>query len=66
MSLLYSILKPIVRKRVKGSSVHREASYEEFKRVSYEIQAKFRFELPRIRGYEFRDEQLDGFHIIVR
>lgn len=65
MSLLYSILKPIVRKRVKGSSVHREASYEEFKRVSYEIQAKFRFELPRIRGYEFRDEQLDGFHIIV-
>ena len=65
MSLLYSILKPIVRKVVKGSSLHREESYEEFKRASYEIQSKFRFALPGIRGFEFRDEPLDGFHIIV-
>ena len=65
MSLLYSILKPIVRKVVKGSSLHQEESYEEFKRESYRVQAKFRFSLPEIRGYEFRDEPLDGFHIIV-
>ena len=65
MSLLYSILKPVVRKVIKGSSLHQEESYEEFKQASYDIQRKFRFALPKIRGYEFRDEQLDGFHIIV-
>ena len=65
MSLLYSILKPIARKVVKGSSLHQEESYEEFKRESYKVQARFRFTLPKIRGFEFRDEQLDGFHIIV-
>ena len=65
MSLLYSILKPVVRKVVKGSSLHQEESYEEFKQASYDIQRKFRFALPKIRDYEFRDEQLDGFHIIV-
>ena len=65
MSLLYSILKPIVRKVVKGSSIHQEKSYEEFKQASYNVQKKFKFALPRIRGFEFRDERLDGFHIIV-
>lgn len=65
MSLLYRILKPIVRKVVKGSSLHREESYEEFKQASYDIQKKFKFRLPAIRGYEFRDEPLDDFHIIV-
>ena len=65
MSLLYSILKPIVRKVVKGSSLHQEESYEEFKQASYDVQKKFKFALPRINGFEFRDEQLDGFHIIV-
>ncbi len=65
MRLLYSILKPVVRKVVKGSSLHQEESYEEFKRESYKVQAKFRFSLPKIKGYEFRGERLDGFHIIV-
>ena len=65
MSLLYSILKPIVRKVVKGSSLHQEESYEQFKQDSYKVQAGFRFSLPEIKGYEFRDEQLDGCHIIV-
>ena len=65
MSLLYSILKPIVRKVIKGSSLHQEESYEEFKRESYKVQARFRFSLPELRGVEFWDEQLDGFHIIV-
>ena len=65
MSILYSILKPLVRKVVKGSSVHREESYEEFKKASYDVQSKFSFKLPEIRGYEFRDEMLNGFHIIV-
>ena len=50
MSLLYSILKPIVRKAVKGSSLHREESYEEFKQASYDIQKKFKFRLPAIKG----------------
>ena len=65
MSLLYSILKPIVRKIVKGSSLHQEENYEEFRQASYKIQAKFRFSLPTIKGYEFRDEKLDGFHVIA-
>ena len=65
MSLLYRLLKPIVREVVKGSSIHQEESYEEFKQASYAVQKKFRFALPKIKGYEFRDEQLDGFHIIV-
>lgn len=65
MSFLYSLLKPIVRKIVKGSSIHREESYEEFKQMSYDVQRKFKFALPKIKGFEFRDEQLDGFHIIV-
>lgn len=65
MSLLYSILKPIVRKKVKGSNLHQEESYEEFKQMSYEIQSKFRFTLPEIKGFEFRDEPLEGFHVVV-
>ena len=65
MSLLYSILKPIARKIVKGSSIHQEESYEAFKQASYDVQKKFRFILPKIKGFEFQDEQLDGFHIIV-
>ena len=63
MSLLYSILKPIVRKAVKGSFLHQEESYEEFKQASYDVQKKFKFALPRINGFEFRDEQLDGLHL---
>ena len=31
MSLLYSILKPIARRIIKGGSVHQEESYEVFK-----------------------------------
>ena len=65
MSFLYSVIKPIVRKKVKGSSLHQEESYEEFKQASYDIQSKFKFELPKIKGIEFRDEQLNGFHIII-
>lgn len=65
MSLLLSILKPIVKKKIKGSSLHREESYEEFKQASYDVQRKFKFELPKIKGFEFRDEMLNGFHIIV-
>ena len=29
------------------------------------MQKKFRFALPRIKGFEFRDEPLNGCHIIV-
>jgi len=65
MSLLYRILKPVVRKVVKGSALHREESYEAFRQASYDVQRRFRFRLPAIGGLEFRDEMLDGFHIIV-
>lgn len=65
MSLLYSILKPIVKTVVKGSSLHKEESYEEFKQASYDIQRKFKFSLPKIKGFEFRDEMMDGFHVIA-
>lgn len=65
MSFLYSVIKPIVRKAVKGSSLHQEESYEEFKQASYDIQKKFKFALPNIKGFEFHDEPLNGFHIIV-
>ena len=61
MSLLYAILKPIVREVVKGSSLHQEESYEEFKQASYDVQRKFRFALPEIKGFEFRDEQLEAW-----
>lgn len=64
MSLLYRILKPIVRRVVKGSSLHREESYEEFKQASYDIQKKYKFQLPTIKGYEFWNEPLNGFNII--
>lgn len=50
MSFLYSVIKPIVRKKVKGSSLHQEESYEEFKQASYDIQSKFKFELPKIKA----------------
>lgn len=42
MSVLYSILKPIVRKAIKEKA-HNEESYDDFVRISHEIQAKFRF-----------------------
>lgn len=64
MSLLYRVLKPIVRKLVKERA-HQEESYEDFVRVSHEIQAKFRFALPKMRGYEFRDAIIAGCHCIV-
>ena len=60
MSLFYRFLKPIARKVVKGGSLHREESYEEFVQASYDIQKKFKFRLPVIKGYEFRDEPLGG------
>ena len=63
MSVLYSILKPIIRKAVKGN-LHQE-TYEEFVQVSRKLQAKFKFRLPQKKGYEFRDEIIDGYHCIV-
>lgn len=64
MSLLYSVLKPIVRGLVKNA-VHQEESYEDFVRVSHNIQAKFKWKLPKIKGFEFRDEVIDQCHCIV-
>lgn len=63
MSVLYSILKPIIKKAVKRN-LHQE-TYEEFVQVSHELQAKFKFRLPGKKGYEFRDEIIDGCHCIV-
>lgn len=63
MSVLYSILKPIIKKAVKGNL--NQETYEEFVQVSHELQAKFKFQLPQKKGYEFRDEIIDGCHCIV-
>lgn len=64
MSALYSLLKPAVRKLVKAR-VHQEESYEDFVRVSYQVQKKFKFQLPKIKDCEFRDEIISGCHCIV-
>jgi acetyl esterase/lipase len=64
MSLLYSILKPIVRKAVKESN-HQEENYEDFVRTSHEIQAKFKLKLPKRKGYEFHVIEIDGFQVII-
>ena len=64
MSLLYSIMKPIVRHKKKGR-VHQAQTWEAFAQRGREMQAKFRFELPKIKGFEFRDEQIDGYHCII-
>jgi acetyl esterase/lipase len=64
MSLLYSALKPVVRKMVKESN-HQEESYEDFVRTSHEIQAKFKLKLPKKAGYEFKKMEIDGFSIII-
>lgn len=44
MSVLYSILKPIIKKAVKGNL--NQETYEEFAQVSRELRAKFKFKLP--------------------
>jgi len=64
MSLLYSILKPIVRKAVKENK-HREETYEDFVRTSYELQEKFQLKLPKKNGYEFQIMDIDGFQVII-
>ena len=33
-----------------------QVTYEEFVQVSRGLQAKFKFQLPQKKGYEFRDE----------
>jgi acetyl esterase/lipase len=64
MSLLYSVLKVVVRKKVKGNK-HPEETYEDFVRTSYEIQEKFKLRLPKKNGYEFKIEEIDGFQVII-
>jgi hypothetical protein len=64
MSLLYSVLKIVVRKAVKESD-RQEETYEDFVRISHQIQAKFKLKLPRKRGYDFKVINIDGFQVIV-
>jgi acetyl esterase/lipase len=64
MSLLYSVLKLVVRKAVKENK-HQEETYEDFVRTSYEIQAKFKLKLPKKDGYEFKKIETGGFPVIV-
>jgi acetyl esterase/lipase len=64
MSLLYSVLKLIVRKKVKENK-HPEETYEDFVRVSHEIQAKFNLKLPKKDGYEFHVIEIDGFQVVI-
>jgi acetyl esterase/lipase len=64
MSLLYSVLKLIVRKAVKENK-HQEETYEDFVRVSHEIQEKFKLKLPKKDGYEFKKIETGGFSVII-
>jgi acetyl esterase/lipase len=64
MSLLYSVLKPVVRKMVKESN-HQEETYEDFVRTSHQIQAKFQLKLPKKSGYDFQIIEIEGFQVIV-
>jgi acetyl esterase/lipase len=64
MSLLYSVLKIVVRKAVKESG-RQEETYEDFVHTSHQIQAKFKLKLPRKRGYDFKVINIDGFQVIV-
>ena len=64
MSVLYSLLKPVVRCFVRGRA-NGDMTYESFVKSSHEIQAKFRLELPKIKGCEFHDETIDGWHVLV-
>jgi acetyl esterase/lipase len=64
MSLLYSVLKIVVRKAVKESN-RQEETYEDFVRTSRQIQAKFKLKPPKKRGYDFKVIDIDGFRVIV-
>jgi acetyl esterase/lipase len=64
MSLLYSVLKLVVRKMVKESN-HQEETYEDFVRTSHQIQARFQLKLPKKSGYDFKVIEIDGFQVIV-
>jgi acetyl esterase/lipase len=64
MSLLYSVLKLVVRKAVKENK-HQEETYEDFVRTSHEIQAKFELNLPKKDGYEFKKIEIGGFSVII-
>lgn len=64
MSLLYSILKPIIKNTIKKKA-HQEQSYEDFVKTSLDIQAKFKLKLPKIKGYEFHDEMIGNHHCLV-
>jgi acetyl esterase/lipase len=64
MSLLYSVLKTIVRKAVKENK-HQEETYEDFVSTSHEMQEKFKLKLPKKRGYEFKKIEIDGFQVII-
>jgi acetyl esterase/lipase len=64
MSLLYSVLKLIVRKKVKENK-HPEETYEDFVRSSHDIQAKFKLKLPKKDGYEFHVIEIDSFQVVI-
>jgi acetyl esterase/lipase len=64
MSLLYSVLKLVVRKMVKERN-HPEETYEDFVRTSHEIQEKFHLKLPQKNGYDFKVIDIDGFQVVV-
>lgn len=64
MSVLYSILKPIV-KLAMNKEKRLSMTRDEFMHMAEKIQDKFEFSLPRKKGYEFRDEMLGQWHCIV-
>lgn len=64
MSVLYSVLKPVVR-LVMNKEKKLSMTRDEFMNMAVTIQRKSRFTLPRKEGYEFRDELFGQWHCIV-
>lgn len=64
MSILYTLLKPIAKNLIKNK-IHKEESYEEFAKISYDIQKKFRLKLPKHKGFNFKEKDINGFKVII-
>lgn len=64
MSFLYSILKNVVRRKLNGHKTN-QITYEQFCEQAYERQSKFKYDLPVKKGYEFREQTVDGCRVII-
>lgn len=64
MSLLCAVLKPLVRRKVKSGNAGMN-TYEEFVERARHVQERVKVELPRVKGYEFREESILGCRVLI-